>query len=108
MKFSPWKAKLVEITLENDIHPKFPKKKIYHQKSEISLFKKNKINGKVCTYPIVTVIRSLIFELAKYRQKMEKTEKINLKNEVYFERFLSPEMTPSHKEQIARISTIVF
>jgi hypothetical protein len=54
------------------------------------------------------VIRSLIFELAKYRQKMEKTEKINLKNEVYFERFLSPEMTPSHKEQIARISTIVF
>jgi hypothetical protein len=35
------------------------------------------------------VISSLIFKLEKYRQKVEKKE-----NEVYFERFLSPEMTP--------------
>jgi len=41
--------------------------------------------------------------LAKYRQKVEK--KKMKENEVYFERFPSPENDPSQKEQIARIST---
>jgi hypothetical protein len=50
---------LVEITVENNIHPKFT--------------------------PIVTVITSLIFKLAKYCQKVEK--KKMEENEMYFKRF---------------------
>jgi hypothetical protein len=51
------------------------------------------------------VISSLIFKLAKYRQKVGK--KKMKENEVYFERH-HQKMTPSQKEQIAKISTIVF
>jgi hypothetical protein len=48
------------------------------------------------------VISSLIFKLEKYRQKVVKKKKKEI--EVYFERFKTPEMTPSQKEQIARSS----